>query len=95
MSKDNPLWKYAVISAYTDEGVDDTWLQCPQCGERPRTWVFDNGRYAKCCCADMYGPAQATAEDIMSVYNRCNGDVSSYCCDDLRLAWNKYIKEMR
>jgi len=85
-------WKTHVIDAYEPLENVEGWLKCPRCGEHPRVWSFDNGRHAKCCCSKLYDPAPVRAESIMSVYKRCDGDTYWYDDDELRKAWNEYIR---
>ena len=92
MSYKNWRWRYATIGAYEFLDSLKGWKRCPLCKEWPKVWIFDNGRYAKCCCGEKYGKAQAGAESIMSVHIRNNGNVSEYNCDDLRKNWNKYVE---
>jgi hypothetical protein len=88
-------WKHAVIDAYKPIGETEMeWLACPVCKVHPRIWEFDNGRYAKCVCGDLYEGAQASAESIMDVHIRDGGNVSAYDVDDLRKAWNERVNTM-
>lgn len=55
-------WELATIADYKPLESAEGWLKCPNCNEHPRTWVFDNGNYARCRCAYKYhkGGAEAT-----------------------------------
>jgi hypothetical protein len=97
MSADDLLWSMHVIGAY--EPLEDCfnyavtdWHKCPKCCQRPRIWVFDNGRYAKCLCGTPYGPAQAKAESICDHLRANNGSALSYDGAALMKAWNKRCK---
>lgn len=66
------------------------WNACPKCKEFPRTWVFDNGSFAKCRCFQMYDVG-VQSESISDVARRCGGSVREYNPDGLRIAWNEHI----
>lgn len=78
------------IDAYVPPDNEQGWKNCKVCGIKPRIWVFDNGRFAKCLCSGKYGSPQAKAESILSVHNRSNNNFN-YNLDGLRQAWNKYV----
>ena len=82
-------WDLHTIDAYEPLKDPDRWIICPVCGCLPRTWVFDNGRFAKCKCAEKYAPAMARAESIVSYYQR-RGDTAGHDFNALRTAWNKW-----
>lgn len=90
MGFNNPRWEHAVIDAYKPLESVKGWKKCIACKEFPRVWIFDNGRYAKCCCGDKYSQDGAQAESIMSVYKR-TGKTAEYDPDELRVAWNLYV----
>lgn len=59
-------WDRATIDAYLklEENkhvrYPEKWNTCPLCGQKPRVWIFDNGRYAKCLCSrEKYDLPQA------------------------------------
>jgi hypothetical protein len=83
-------WEYHVISAYvpiTDWFTSDQdWMKCSRCNVKPRVWIFDNGRFAKCLCAHKYGKAQAEAISINEGTRN-----NSYDHDELRKNWNHYV----
>lgn len=86
---------YFCIDAYeTPENIDD-WMNCPCCGLKPKTWVFDNGRSTACgCWENRYDIFSVRVESIMSVHIRCNGNLQEYSSDQLRLNWNEYCTTM-
>lgn len=84
-------WEYSCISAYIPVPIDEDWLECPSCNRKPRVWVFDNGRYARCQCGYKYDPCKVSAQSIWECHNLNNGDVSGYDKDALRKAWNEYV----
>lgn len=71
----------------------EEWEECPDCNEKPRLWVFDNGKYAKCKCQDTYEEAAASGQSIWNYHKEHNGDMSNYSHNDLRDNWNKFAKE--
>lgn len=81
-------WRVHTIDAYKDPENPGDWLPCAACGVRPRVWVFDNGRYAKCWCSDLYGLPQAEAEGICTHMRANGGSILNYDRDALRKAWN-------
>lgn len=85
---------YTCIDAYVSpENIDD-WMNCPCCGLKPLVWLFDNGRYTACGCAnDEYHIFSVCAESINSVYWR-TGNTKEYNGDHLRLNWNEYCVTM-
>jgi hypothetical protein len=85
------LWKYHTIDAYKPVPDNEDWRSCPKCGVRPRAWVFNNGRTAKCLCSGKYDPAPARAESIHSHVNR-TGSAAGYNFDALRIAWNQHVE---
>ena len=52
MGANNPLWKSSMIDSYSPLKSVKGWKKCKTCGEFPRVWAFDNGKFAKCCCAE-------------------------------------------
>lgn len=84
------MWKYHVIDAYEEPADIQNWLPCPFCNKRPKVWQFDNGRFAKCWCSQKFGPPQARAESITSVYSRTKS-TEEYDRQALQTAWNKYV----
>lgn len=71
------------------------WSNCPCCGLKPKIWTFNNGRSTVCGCGNSrYDHFSVHAESIMSVHIRCDGDLSEYNSDQLRLNWNEYCATM-
>ncbi len=86
---------YNLIESFKDVDDSDSWYSCPCCGLKPKVWAFDNGRYTGCGCAtSMYKHFSVSAESIMSVHKRCDGNTSEYNSDQLRLNWNEYCATM-
>lgn len=81
-------WEHATIPDY--EPLEDTtgWSTCPNCNEHPRTWVFDNGNYAKCRCDHKYEGVVA-AESIISACHHRGVDYMEWK-GFLRSAWNAH-----
>lgn len=93
---ENLRWSNSCIDSYDPiDVVSDWWggefLECPKCDRKPRLWIFDNGKFAKCQCCEVYGQPMARSESITSVHMR-TGNTAEYNLDDLRLAWNKYVE---
>lgn len=75
------------------EGGD--WDDCPKCNELPHTWVFDNGRYAKCDCIDEYdGKNYISATSVRSCYDNNGERIKEYNIFELRDNWNKHVKHL-
>lgn len=85
-------WEHAVINAYEPIQYHKGWKKCKRCHEIPRIWEFNNGNNAKCRCGDLYDPAPAISESILSYVKRNNGSALDYDHDALRKAWNKYVE---
>jgi len=79
-------WDAATISDYKPLTDTTGWDRCPSCKEYPRTWVFDNGNYAKCRCGHKYEGGVA-AETVVSACGKRGVDYSEYK-GYLRAAWN-------
>jgi hypothetical protein len=86
-------WEEATICDF--EPLKDTagWLQCPQCKEHPRTWVFDNGNYARCRCNYKYEKGGAEALSINVAMRDRNLSYDEYRLL-LRDAWNYHISAL-
>lgn len=83
------------IDAFVDVPEDQHWEKCPCCGCTPKIWEFNNGRQTACgCWEDKYNHFSVHAESIMSVHTRCDGNLSEYNSDQLRLHWNEYCATM-
>ena len=86
---------YFCIDAYEAVTEDEYWEKCPCCNLKPRVWRFDNGRQTACgCWESMYNHFSVRAESIMSCRVRCDGNLSEYISDQLRLNWNEYCSTM-
>ena len=90
-SIDEIRWEWATIDAYVPVPDNEDWKECPKCLKRPRVWIFDNGRYAKCQCGEKYDGARVSAEAIGQYVSRNNGSIVGYNDDELRLNWNTHI----
>lgn len=83
-------WEYATIPDYKPLKDAAGWLKCPQCQEHPRTWVFDNGNYARCCCAYKYEKGGAEALSINEAIRKRGMSFDEYR-SLLRIAWNEHV----
>ena len=72
-----------------DKSWKGEWGKCPECGEKPRVWIFDNGCSAKCLCDRKYEPERVFVESIVSAYKRDAG--ANYDRDNLRKEWNAMV----
>lgn len=85
---------YMCISAYDfPENIND-WLECPNCGLKPKIWEFDNGRSTGCGCGvNNYDHFSIHAESIMSyIKHSYNGtSCEGYDSDELRKNWNHWV----
>mgnify|MGYP001156491405 CR=1 FL=1 len=82
---------------YSDPEDIDDWLTCGKCGYKPKTWVFDNGRFAQCACAysySLYDKFNIEVESIGNLLRRTGGNASSYDRDALRKAWNEHVRHL-
>ena len=89
-----PCWSiHTCIDSYKVPDDEDSWLNCPYCGLKPRVWVFDNGRSTACGCGhNMYRHFSIHAESIMSVHKRSGGtNISEYDSKDLKNNWNHWV----
>jgi hypothetical protein len=68
------------------------WDLCPNCGEFPRTWVFNNGNYAKCRCQHRWGPG-VKAESVIEACSKKGVPYQVYK-DYLRAAWNEHVSTL-
>jgi hypothetical protein len=79
-------WEQACIDDYKPLENTEGWERCPNCQEFPRTWVFDNGNFAKCRCQYKYEGGVVAKSIIQAVYKE------SIPYDEykglLRAAWN-------
>lgn len=88
-------YDYFCIDDYQDVPEDRHWSECPCCGLKPKIWEYDNGRSTACACYNSRcDHFSVHAESIMSVHTRCNGNISEYNSDQLRLNWNEYCATM-
>lgn len=85
--------RYLCIDAYKDPENQADWLDCPNCGIKPRVWVFDNGRSTACGCGNnIYDHFSIRAESIMSHAKRHNGSIMDYDSGELMKNWNHWVK---
>lgn len=89
-----PVNKYHYcIDAYVDPVDIEDWLACPNCGLKPKVWIYDNGRSTACgCWNNMFDGFRVYAESIMSVYMRNDKNTSEYDCDGLKKNWNHWAQ---
>ncbi len=85
--------KYKAISAYQIPKDVEDWLPCPNCGLRPLTWEFNNGRSTACGCGESeYNHFSIWAESIMSHVTRNGGSALNFESYRLRLNWNHWCE---
>ena len=67
------------------------WDECPNCGLKPKIWVFDNGRFTMCgCVGGELGHFSIRAESILSYYKNSGRAFDGYDTDGLRKNWNHW-----
>lgn len=86
-------WEFATIADYEPLESTEGWLKCPNCNEHPRTWVFDNGNYARCRCAYKYDKGGAEALSIIEAMVKRGMTYDEYK-SLLRDAWNAYVRAL-
>ncbi len=86
-------WRWATIEAYKPLEWSEGWSVCPKCSQRPRTWVFDNGNYAKCLCGSKYGGGVSAP----CILDWCHRDKKPYeeWRDLLKAAWNQHVAALK
>lgn len=90
-NREDEMYKLRHIDAYEELKYPDGWLKCKVCGVLPRSWCFNNGRFATCLCFQKYDEHPARAESVMSVHKRTGGSTREYDADALRVAWNTFV----
>lgn len=91
-------WVWEEFDWYKVPENEEDWSTCPNCNNKPRIWVFDNGNFAKCLCSKTnshYDLIGVEFESIGSYARRMNGDVSEYESDGLRKAWNEHVEGLQ
>jgi hypothetical protein len=62
-----------------------TFLNCPNCKQPPKVWIFDNGAFAKCECENA---ENVSGQTIWEYHKAHNGDMTNWSHADLRDKWN-------
>ena len=70
------------------------WEICPVCKVHPRTWQFDNGRFADCKCGELYKSSGVSAIAVMTYYRK-HGTLAGFPDNELRDNWNKLCEKRR
>ena len=84
--------KYKCISAYKIPKDIDKWKNCSNCGLKPLTWEYNNGRSTACGCGNNeYDHFSIWAESIMSYVSRNGGSALEYDAFELRKNWNHWV----
>lgn len=86
-------WELATSPDYKPLESAEGWLKCPNCNEHPRTWVFDNGNYARCRCAYKYHKGGAEALSIVEAMIKRRMAYEEYK-SLLRDAWNAHVRAL-
>ena len=86
-------WEAAVIDDYAPLSDTNGWERCLSCKEYPRTWVFDNGNYAKCRCQHKY-EGGVSAESVVEACGKRGVPYLEYK-SFLRAAWNERCRSIR
>lgn len=90
LKNESPFWKFHAGDWYTIPENQTEYDTCPVCKEKPRTWIFDNGSYAKCLCFDLYQPG-ISSPSINAIFKK-DGNTINYSRDNLKNNWNTHIK---
>ena len=84
---------YMCTSAYKIPKDVNDWLLCPNCGLRPHTWEYDNGRSTACGCGEnVYKHFSIYTESIMSYGKRSNFNFTGYNSNKLKENWNHWVE---
>lgn len=86
-------WEMATIADFKPLADCAGWLKCPHCNEYPRTWVFDNGNYARCRCAYKYEKGGAEALSIVEAMLKRGMTYDDYI-HLLRDSWNSNVRAL-
>lgn len=93
--KENWRWEFMGFDFYEIPENQDEWLPCPECGEKPRVWVFDHSRSAHCVCGvDRYHHKHTVKATPIAYYIETTGGFTGYDSDELRKNWNNYVKNL-
>lgn len=87
--------EYMCTNAYEEPKNWDKWLECPNCGIKPKVNEYDNGRSTACGCGkDIYTNFSVHAESICSILERTGNwaEHNKNGTDDLRNNWNHWVK---
>lgn len=84
---------YYHIDAYKVPKNQSEWHDCPKCGLKPMTWVFDNGEHTACgCWKDKYSHFDIQAPQTIAENVRKTGGFVGYDSDAHRQKWNEYCE---
>lgn len=88
----NYSWKSACSESYRELNEKSGWIKCTECGEYPRTLVWDNGNQAKCRCYHKFD----TGVCAMSILEATDLKIpyEDYT-QMLKDAWNKRVLELK
>ena len=85
-----PNFYVPIEKALGKHAPPEHWDACPLCDQRPRLWVFDHGRHARCLCGEYYAGGLVNAVGL-GTYYKTHGSLEGYPDDQLRVNWNAYI----
>lgn len=84
---------YYCIDAYEKPDNQDEWNECPKCGLKPLTWVFDNGEHTACgCWESKYNHFDVQADETIGQCVSRTGGFAEYDRDAHRKKWNEYCQ---
>lgn len=70
----------------------DKWLECPNCGLKPKVWEFNNGRLTNCGCGrNEYDSFEIEAQNV-GYYIRTTKGFRGYEKDELLNNWNHWVR---
>ena len=87
--------RYLCCDFYKDIDSPEEWLECPNCGLKPKVWIFDNGRSTACGCGkSKYDHFSIHAESFMSVAKRSDNGAccKEYNSKELQHNWNHWVE---
>jgi len=85
---------YYCIDAYKVPDNQSEWSNCPKCGLKPMTWVFDNGEHTACgCWESKYDHFDVQAPQTIAENVRNTGGFNGYDSDAHRRKWNEYCEQ--
>jgi hypothetical protein len=86
-------WENSCGDWYKTLESTEGWRKCPKCKEYPRTWVFNNGNYAKCRCYHRFEFSPVFAETVVEACGLRKVPYDEYK-NFLMNAWNDHCQKL-